>query len=130
MTTRPEENELADLLAPYWTGQRTAEALRLDPSELADERSAHRLLGLMTTDGDYFYPVRQFERSDTGTTRVKPGLVRFMEAIEGLDPWTVGVLAVTPAEELDGLTPLQWLDDGRDPGRLIELAHVIRCEFR
>lgn len=124
-----DPNEIADLLAPFWTARRTAEALGgLRRSTMAERRKTGSLLGVKTTDGDFFYPVAQFERRD-GKIQVKPALRKFMMALRDRDPWTVGILLHTPAPELGDLTPLDWVRRNGDEQRLVRYARIVDAEF-
>ncbi len=122
-------NEIADLLAPFWSAERTREALG-GPSRaaLADRRKNGTLLGLKTTDGVIVYPVDQFERRD-GRVQVKAGLKPFLSALKRHDPWSVALLAHTPASELDDLTPLEWLRKGLSPDTLRDHARRVDAEW-
>lgn len=128
--TGAEPNELADLLAPYWSASRASEALQITEDQLAAEVAARRVLGVSATDGATFFPAVQFEQTSSGLIRVKPGLGLFMTALADFDPWTIGVTILTPMDELDETTPVDWLRRSGDPARLARLAHVLRSEWR
>lgn len=126
-----EPNELADLLAPFWSQRRTCEALGISVEQLAEEVAARRVLGLGAPGRTKpFFPVEQFERASDGRIRVKPGLVGFMTGLKSHEPWTIGVALKLPMEELDDLTPLDWLRDGGEPVRLVEAARILNSEWR
>lgn len=128
----PEEtpNELADLLGPFWTGARVREALGVPTRQALDSRRRNgSVLALKSTDGALFYPVAQFQRRPDGQIQVKPALVGLFRTLRGFDSWTVGVLLHTPAPELDGLTPLDWVGQGKDVGALEELGLAIAREW-
>jgi hypothetical protein len=125
----PDRNELAGLLAPYWTASRTAQALGgLARSTMTERRRTGSLLGLRTTDGDFFYPIAQFE-THGGKVRVKPALRTFFMTLRAHDRWAVGVMLHTPAPELDGLTPLAWAGQRRDPEVLAGYARMLDAEW-
>lgn len=121
-------NELVSLLAPFWTAERARSALEISRTSMAERRTRRSVLGLRTTDGDFFYPVAQFERAG-GQVRVRPALRTFFMALREHDPWTVGVYLHTPAPELDDLTPLDWARSGRDPETLKTYAQVLDAEL-
>ncbi|GAA4363012.1 hypothetical protein [Nocardioides caricicola] len=129
MTTSADPNELDDLLAPYWSTSRTMEALRLTADGLAAAREDGRVLGLKTSDGDYFYPVWTFVKAGENIT-VKPGVAVVLRALRGLDGWTIGVFLRMGAPELDGLTPEEWIAQQRDLEVLRDYAHVFAAEMR
>lgn len=124
-----DRSELADLLAPLWSAKRTQEALGgLSRATMHDRRKTGSVLGVKTTDGAIFYPVAQFE-AHGGKVRVKPGLRPFLMALRERDPWTVAVLLHTPADELGGLTPLDWVRKERDVDVLVAYARAVDAEF-
>lgn len=127
MTADGEPNELADLLAPYWSTDHAMEELGLSRTQLDDARHDGRVLGVATTDGDHFYPVWQFRRRH-GSVEVKPGVAAALHVLSTLEGWTVGVFLRMPAHELEGLTPEAWIDEGRDQEVLLHYAHVFRAE--
>lgn len=124
----PQRSELVDLVAPVWTAEHTRRVLKLSRPTMLDRRRTGSLLALKSSDGDYFYPVSQFEKRD-GKVQVKPALRQFMMVLRDHDPWTVAVLHHTPAPELDGLTPLDWARQDRDTTTLVEYAKVLNAEF-
>lgn len=71
----------------------------------------------------------QFETVD-GTVRVRPALVQFLTILRDVDPWTVAMVAATPAaDELDGLSPTEWARQGRDVDTLFDFAHQLCTEW-
>ena len=122
-------NEIAALLAPFWSAQRARAALG-GPSRaaLASRRAAGTLLGLKTTDGVIVYPVSQFERH-AGQVRVKPGLKPFMTALKRHSPWSVALLIHTPAPELGGVSPLDWVRRDGDTDTLRAYANRVDAEW-
>ena len=124
-------NLLADLLAPFWTANRTAEVLQLTPEQLETRCQQGAILGVRPSDGNArFFPVFQFERLGDGRVRVKPGLAAFKKRLDRNDPWTVGVCALTPMDELGGLSPVTWLRKGGSTTKLVELAEILNSEWR
>jgi len=125
----PEHNEIADLVAPLWSADRTRRALG-SPSRaaMADRRRAGTILGLKTTDGDIFYPVSQFETFQ-GAVRVKPALREFFRILRDQDPWTVAVLMRTPTADLEDRCPVDWAADEGGLEVLAEYARTVNAEF-
>ena len=78
------------------------------------------LLGLKTADGKWVYPVAQF----TPRNEVVDGLA---EILQGFDPtqvddWTLAGWLASDTPALDGLSPLDWLRQGRDVTAVLTLA--------
>lgn len=124
----PDRSELADLVAPVWTAEHTRRVLDLSRPSMLDRRRTGSLLALRSSDGDFFYPVSQFEKRD-GKVRVKPALRKFMMALRDHDPWSIAVLHHTPAPELADLTPLEWVRQGRPVQTLVDYARTLNAEF-
>lgn len=122
-------NELVDLLAPFWSAEKTRAALG-GPSRtrMSQRRKEGSLLGLKTSDRVIVYPVSQFEPHGGGV-RVRPGLRGFFAALKDYDPWTVAVLMHTPAPELNELTPLDWVRRGLELDVLGDYAGRVAAEW-
>lgn len=115
-------------IGALWSAERTRDALGLTDTEVVARRSAGALLGVQTADDSWFYPLAQFEPHDGGV-RVRPGLAAFLEVLRDVDPWTVAMAANTPAEELEGRSPVEWARDGKSIDTLIDYAYVLRGEW-
>lgn len=113
----PRANRFADRIGPvYTTGQ--LQRLLAGPDEITDEavrarRTQGRLVGVKTADGRWAWPAFQF--------RVAPGRLVPRDdvlALWNVLPWRDGHLDdVTlvawlrgPRRDLDGATPLEWLE--------------------
>lgn len=119
------ETELVEAVAPLWSAERTLTALGLTESQATERVRAGSLLGLECSDGSLVFSLAQFETHE-GTVRVRPALVEFFTMLRGEDPWTVALFAVTKADELDGLSPVDWVRDGRDTEALLDYANTLR----
>jgi hypothetical protein len=127
--TSDRPNALAALLGPFWTTARVRQALGNPTRQALDSRRRNgSLLGLRTPEGVIYYPVAQFHRRN-GTVEVRPTLIHLFRALKEHDPWTVGVLMHTPADELDSLTPLEWARQDRDHETLAHYAAVVAREW-
>lgn len=124
----PEPNELARLVSPVWSSRRTAQALDIAPEELLARQRSGSLLAVRTTDGDEFHPAFQFQERG-GRTEVKPGLVPLFRSLREYSPWAVAVLLRTPSPELQDMTPLEWLEAGRDPSAVAALGETVAREW-
>lgn len=122
------KNEIAELVGPTWSEDKVVAALGVSADTVAARRDAGTLLALPTSDGDLAYPVSQFQRL-SGTVKVKPALVPVLRALHEFDPWAVAVLLHTPAPELDGEAPLEWLSGGGAPEALASLAETVAREW-
>lgn len=129
MASAQHLNELSTLLGPFWSGARTQEALACSDSHALRARQAEgSLLALTTSDGVTLYPVFQFHRRN-GMIEVKAPLVDVLYVLQEFDPWSVATLLRTPAPELDGLTPIEWVDAQRPRQNLRGLASKVAREW-
>lgn len=119
-----EQRGPMELLAPFWTEEEAREALRLTTDAMASRRAEGSVLALTSTEGERFYPVSQFQRHGD-TVEVTPALLPFFAALRQIGPWGIGALLYTPAGELDGLTPLAWVEGGHPPEALNRLAREV-----
>jgi hypothetical protein len=127
-TDEPGTNELANLVAPFWSEARVCNALGIKPVVLGQRRDAGTVLGLTTSDGVRVYPVNQFHRHDAAVD-VRPALLPLLQTLRDFDPWTVAVLLNTPAPELDNQTPLNWVGRGGSPDLVSDLARAVAREW-
>jgi hypothetical protein len=79
-----------------------------------------RLLGLPLREGRIVYPRFQFGPNG----RPFPALGSVLAAFRAVEanPWTIASWCTTEQPELQGLTPAEWLAQGRDAERLAEAA--------
>ncbi len=123
------ENPLASWVGPFWSGRRVRDELHLASRQALDSRRrAHAVLGVKTSDGAVIYPVWQFHRREE-TVEVRPAVGRIFAILGEHDEWTVAVLLNTPAPELNGLTPLDWVRHGRDEAPLLQFAQTVNAEW-
>lgn len=123
----PSRSDMGDLVGPFWTAEHARKMLGLTRSGMAERRKSGSILA-MEDNGDFFYPVNQFE-THQGVVRVRPGLRSFLIGLKAQDSWTVGVLLHTPAPELDDSTPLEWVRQKRDQDVLAAYAHRLTHEW-
>ncbi len=122
-------NALVTWAGPFWSGKKVREELGLASRQALDaRRRAHAVLGVKTSDGAVIYPVWQFERRRRGV-EVRPGVARLLSVLGRHDEWAVAVLLNTPAPELGGLTPLNWLRQGNDEATLMDFARAVDDEW-
>ncbi|MEV7648196.1 hypothetical protein [Arthrobacter sp. NPDC089319] len=92
------------------------------PEEALDKRrQAHQLLGCRTVDGKWLYPVWQFQEDG----ELLPGLAEALKVLlTGLnDGWTVALwFTGETSDRLDGLSPREWLSQGRCLQPVLEIA--------
>lgn len=126
---------ILDIVGTMWSFGHTAERLGLTQAELTARTREGRIIGLSPSDSDRVsFPIFQFWNRD-GQVEVKPGLAGFYAALVAppdggpRDPWSVAIIARTPAPELDGLTPAQWATEKRDTKTLVLYANRLRAEF-
>lgn len=67
----PDRSELAELIAPVWSAEHARRVLGISRPAMLDRRKTGSLLAVQSSDGDFFYPVSQFEKQ-AGKVRVNP----------------------------------------------------------
>jgi hypothetical protein len=122
-------SELAELVGPFWSESRAAEALGVTTDELVAWGAEGRVLAVATTEGIRFYPVAQFEIPE-GTIRIRRGVRVVLKELRDREPWTIAVVLNMAAPELDDLTPLQWMRRGNDLETLAAYARQLDREWR
>lgn len=84
----------------------------------------NRLIACQLEDGSWVYPAWQFDNRGTP----KPALVHVWRELRGpaedphADPWTCALWMRAPHPDLDGMTPVEWIDDGRQAEAVLTLA--------
>ena len=101
-----------------------AELLGVSRQALAKRQISGSLLGLPGR-GTTWYPAWQF---DIETQSIRPEvsdlIAAFREHLSDTDPHTIASWASTPQDEdLDGHTPIQWLQSRLDSDQLVTAAH-------
>lgn len=122
------ENELAALVGPFWSRDRTCSALGLTPEALAALQAEGGLLELRSAEGDPFYPLFQFQKAGNHV-QVRTTVAAVTRVLRHFSAWAVAVLLHTPAPELDGSTPLEWLAAGGDAQDVVALARLVSKEW-
>jgi hypothetical protein len=86
------------------------------------------LLAVMTADGKTLYPAWQFNNAG----QVVPHLREVLEVFRDVpaEDWSVAVWLTTPEEELDELTPAQWLLAGGAVEAVRALAMDVAARWR
>lgn len=112
--------DLTAVAGPFWTEEKVRKGV-LSVRSWA-------ILAVTTADGDRIYPAWQFRRA-TGGYEVWPDLIRAFWALRRHDPWAVAVILRTPAPELDGVTPVEWVRAGRPTEALLRFAEIVAREW-
>ena len=101
-----------------------AQLLGITRQALAKRQTNGSLLGL-PGKGTTWYPAWQFDiESNSIRSEVRELIAAFRCHLDNVDPYTVASWASTPQkEDLDGHTPIQWLQSDRDSDQLITAAH-------
>lgn len=110
------EHELGPLLSSADVRELLGDISRQRVDELL---RARRLIGLRDSAGRRRFPTFQFRDG-----RALEALVAayWLVADAVASDWTAGSWLVSPDQALDGRSPVQWVRDGRDAGRLITVA--------
>jgi hypothetical protein len=122
--------DLVERVGPFWSSGKVVEALALQSPEALHELALDgSVLELTTSDGQSLFPVWQFHRTRGTVVEVLPALLPLFVQLRQADPWSVAQLAVLPADELEGQTPLEVARGSRDPQCLSDFAAVVAVEW-
>lgn len=116
-------NPMVEALAPFWSSRKLQAELGVSRQALDSRMKAGTLLGLKAGDGQLAFPVSQFVREADGAIKVRPGILAMLKvarASEAYRPWSFATLLRTPASELDGLTPHDWMRDASRDQMLLQ----------
>jgi hypothetical protein len=80
-------------------------------------RRRRTILALQTADSRWIYPTWQFRGNE-----VLDGLPDVLAVFGDSSGWSVGTWLTTPTVELDDTVPVEWLANGLDRDRLIQVA--------
>ena len=88
----------------------------------------HRLLALTTEDRRTLIPLFQFTDAGRPYEAVPPILRIFADA--EATGWTTASWFTTPCPELDGLSPIAWITEGRDLDVVLDAARAAAAPLR
>lgn len=117
-------NQMAELVGPFYdtAGMRTL--LGSTRQAIHDRMVRGTLLGVRTAEGQWIYPTFQFDGS-----LPRRELADLLKALRGGPRWSVAVWLRTPDEELDDLSPEQWLSKGGDRDVVLRLARHVAHDW-
>jgi hypothetical protein len=113
-----ESNPMAELVGPFCDASGVAVRLGCAVEDLAGRVASGDLLGTVTSDGVPLYPAFQF----TVHGAIRPELIPALRVLAGCDGWTVAVWLRTRNDDLDDLSPDEYLAAGGDPDWVRVLA--------
>ncbi|MDX6649895.1 MAG: hypothetical protein QOJ97_1846 [Solirubrobacteraceae bacterium] len=115
------ELQWRDALGPLLSWREVADLLRGVGTRqgVNDLGRRGRLLALPTKDGRVLYPL--FQLRDGRPLAVIPKVLAAFSAVE-LEPWTMASWFVSPQDELDRATPVEWLEHDGDEEQVVEAA--------
>jgi hypothetical protein len=116
----PRAHVYDETIGPFHTSEGVRTLLGVSRQAVHDRVRRGTLLQVRTSDGVLLYPAFQFDGADV-PARLRSALTAFRDA--PVDGWAIASWFSVPAEELDDLTPRQWLaDPDRDPAPVHQLA--------
>jgi len=102
---QPDEDPLDARVGPFHDTAGVARLLGVPETEVQTRREEHTLLAVPTSDGVWVYPAWQFNDRE-----VIEALLPALRALREVDPWARAMWFVMANPDLDGTTPLEWLD--------------------
>lgn len=101
-------NKLAILVGPCYELPAAARVLGVTEEEVRMRLDNALLVSVVTAEGDVLIPAFQF---DAG--QLRPDVIDLAHLFRGLSGWSFVRWFRTVSEDLDGLTPEEWLRTGR-----------------
>ena len=108
----PSGARLADRVGPVYDAVATHQLLSIDRRQASDRRNRGTILALKTSDDHWVYPAFQFT-GPTVNPQMKSMFSKFAQ-VSDTPWWTVAAWFRTTRTDLDGLTPADWVRNGRD----------------
>ena len=116
----PPPSQWDDVIGPFYgSGQVCRRLGGISRQALADRRARRRILALQTLEGDFVYPLFQFEGA-----AVLPGLAEVLQlfASDPDDVWTVAAWLVAPQVGLGGDSVVDWVRSDRSIVPVVTVA--------
>lgn len=124
-------NAMADQVGPTFYDTTGVTVLLAPPganpiSKQAVEQRRKRgtVLALKTSDKKWIYPTWQFVDHE-----VLPGLSEVLLVFGEAPAWSVATWLTTPASDLEGASPADWLREGRDRGSVLRAAQRMAARW-
>lgn len=117
-------NHLDDYVGPFFNTSGLLSLTGSNRQALHAKVQRNWLIACQLEDGSWMYPVWQFD--DRGTP--KPALVHVWRELRGpaehphTDTWTCALWMRTPHLDLDDMTPVGWIEEGRPAEAVLALA--------
>ena len=112
---------MASLVGPFYDTAGVRGWLGITSVDLDERRAHHTILACSTADGRQIFPTWQFGADG----KLLPGLRDVLETLAGGtdDEWTWALwLTSRVPSQLDGKSAVQWLAEGQDSSRVLDLA--------
>lgn len=112
-----------EVSGPFYDTSGLTRWLGISRQALHQRVARHAILACLLDDGGVVYPTWQF--LDSGATIPSLAEVLHTLAQGSDDTWMVALWMRAPSDDLDGDPPSEWLRQGRDPQRVIAMAHQV-----
>jgi len=128
LATIPEPSRWNELIGPFYSVRQMSKLLGgISRQALADRRERRTLLGLRTADGVVVYPCFQLDEHHHVVAGLREVLRCFRA--EEVDEWTVAGWLVSSQRTLDALSPIRWLQLGKERETVVALARDASRRF-
>jgi hypothetical protein len=122
---RGSEHPWASQIGPFYDTAGVRALFGSSRAAVSDRVRRGTLLGALTAGGPMVYPVFQFDGRD-----VHPGIRATLAEFRGsgIDAWSVASWFTVTADDLQGVTPAEWIRAGHDvtPARSLARETVAR----
>lgn len=112
-----------EISGPFYDTSGLSRWLGISRQALHQKAARHIILACPLDDGGVVYPTWQFLDSGATIPSLAPVLAALAHGTD--DAWMIALWMRAPSEDLEGHAPSDWLRDGRDPERVIAMAHQV-----
>lgn len=119
------DNELGDQVGPFYDTAGVMKVLDgVTKQAVAARRRKGTVLALRTADGMWVYPVFQFNGGG-----VDRSLLPAIRAFRDSPAWSAALWFVTGNDDLDGMSPLEWVKAGFPAAAVAASARLTAAEW-
>lgn len=114
-----QRNPLDERVGPFYDTSGVRALLKVGRRAIDDRRRRGTILAVRTSDMHWLYPTFQFDGA-----ALRPEVLAVLRAFRDVNVgrWTVATWFGSPAEDLAGRTPIEWMKDKADLEAVHDLA--------
>lgn len=113
------------ICGPFYTASGLAHVLGVADAIVNDRVEAGSVLAARSAEGELLFPTWQLTND-----RVDPTLAKLWKLLrQSGDDWSCLLWMRAPSRDLEGLSPMQWIRDGRDPHPVLEASSRVVAKW-